>query len=91
MAETELGFIPEFISELTKTPIMFMWWFLCILLMILALVYTYRYTHNFFMSGIAALVVIGAFVAMGAIPWWFILVGVLAVIGLAVMERAPSM
>jgi len=91
MSETELGFIPEYIHEQTDTPIIFMWWFLCILLMILALVYTYRYTHHLFMGGIAALVVVGAFVAMGVVPWWFIPVGFLVVVGLSVMERSPSM
>jgi len=94
-SEMEVGsslfnpFFSEF-SVLSYTPIPFFWWYLYGFLSIVLTAVAYKYLKHLWLSGLVTITVTGAFVAMGAIPFWFILVLVIMVAGAAVMERSPS-
>ena len=62
--------------------------------MLVTIAITLRYSGgHFFIGGIAALFITGAFVAMGSnngnsvIPWWFLLLDGIGIIGLLSLEK----
>lgn len=73
-----------------NTPVQFIWWLMAAVVVLLAIVISYRYIPNMLMAGFAGAGAMGACVGMAFLPFWFIFVAAAAVIAVITMERSPS-
>ena len=79
------------VAALTDTPVTMFIWYLNGMIVIITIAWVYKNLQNLWMTGLAAVVAIGAGIGMGAWPEWFLLLAVLMIIGAAVMERRPTL
>lgn len=84
------GFM-ENIADMTETPLSMFWWYLNGLLMLIVMAMVHRNLQNLWITGLAACVMVGLGIAMASFPEWFLVIAVLAAVGLATMERSPSL
>ena len=73
-----------------NTPIQLVWWFVYGLVSVLTIAIVYKGSHHLALAGFAQVVVGGMFVAAGIVPFWFIIMNVVAALGLMTAERMPS-
>jgi hypothetical protein len=91
---TDFDTFVNVIPDTTDTPAYMVWVWLYVFCMLITVAITLRYSGgHFFIGGIAALFITGAFVAMGSgngnsiIPWWFLLLDGIGIVGLLAMEK----
>lgn len=74
----------------SNTPIQLVWWFFYGMASVLTVAIVYKGTHHLALAGFAQVVIGGMFVAAGIVPFWFIIMNVVAALGLLTAERMPS-
>lgn len=79
------------IAVMTDTPLSMFWWYLNGLIVLMVIAMVHRNIQNLWITGLAAVMFLGVGIAMASFPEWFLIVGVLALVGLAAMERSPSL
>ncbi|MFA5152315.1 MAG: hypothetical protein WC554_07150 [Clostridia bacterium] len=91
---TDFDTFVNVIPNTTDTPAYMVWVWLYVFCMLITVAITLRYSGgHFFIGGVAALFITGAFVAMGSgngnsiIPWWFLLLDGIGIVGLLAMEK----
>lgn len=78
-------------SDPTKQwDIKLFWWFGVMVVSIVLFALVYKYTKHMFLGSAAMLIFWGLAVAMGAIPFWMIIIGVIITIGMLALERSPQ-
>ncbi len=83
--------VAEMIADIGDTPEWMVWWWFYGISAIIVLAVTYKFLRHYWMAGVAAVIITGLFFAMGVLPWWFILINSMGVVGAAVMERTPAL
>lgn len=78
------------LAVLTNTDIQYFWWLLCVILVLLSVVWTMRFTQNLMLATLSGGASIGLCIGMSFLPFWVLIVAIVFMITLLVMERSPS-
>lgn len=78
------------VAGLAGVSIQMAWWFIAMMLTIVAVVLTYFFSGHLWGAGIAGSAIIGFFVALGALPSYAIIFAVIIFVFFGLMERVTS-